>query len=132
MERDQSQQAIPRNSRLRGDVVEAAVKSIQVAANVSDHVEEQTVPSARLQRKLPAEQEGRQADDRQHCQPQQASLHQWQRRFQGIPKYISRSLIASSSNIVFDLEQRSKADLTWILVDGKDKIVGHDDYFLSI
>lgn len=40
MERDQSQQAIPRNSRLRGNVIEAAVKSIQVAADVSDHVEE--------------------------------------------------------------------------------------------
>lgn len=66
MERDQSQQAISRNSRLRGDVVEAAIKSIQVAANVSDHVEKQTVPSARLQRELPAEQESRQADDRQH------------------------------------------------------------------
>lgn len=65
MERDQLPQAIPRGSRLGDDVVETAVESVQAAADVGDHIEEQTVPLARLQRELPAEQKDRQADDYQ-------------------------------------------------------------------
>lgn len=65
VKRDQLPQAVPRDPRLRGDVVEPGVQSVQVVANIGDHVEEQAVPSARLHRQLPAEQEGRQADNHQ-------------------------------------------------------------------
>lgn len=65
MKSDQLPQTIPRSSRLRNDVVETTVESIQTAADVGDHIEEQTIPLARLQREFPAEQEDRQADDYQ-------------------------------------------------------------------
>lgn len=65
MESDQLTQTIPRSSCLRNDIVETAVESIQTAADVGDHIEEQTIPLAHLQRELPAEQEDRQADDYQ-------------------------------------------------------------------
>lgn len=63
MNDDQLPQTIPCDLRLRDDVVKTAVQPIQAAANVGDNVEQQTVPSARLQRMPPAEQETRQTDD---------------------------------------------------------------------
>lgn len=48
MERDQLPQTIPRGSRLRDDVIETNVQSVQTAADVGDHVEEQTIPLARF------------------------------------------------------------------------------------
>lgn len=55
MERDQLPQAVPRDPGLRGNIVEAAVQSIQVATDVRDHVEQQAVPLACLQRQPPAD-----------------------------------------------------------------------------
>lgn len=65
MERDQLPQAIPCGPRLHSDVVKSGIESVQVAANIGDHVEEQAVPPARLHDESPAEQEGRHADNHQ-------------------------------------------------------------------
>jgi hypothetical protein len=39
MEGDQLPQAIPRDLRLRGNVIETRIKSIQISANIGDHIE---------------------------------------------------------------------------------------------
>lgn len=93
MKSDQVSQAIPRGSGSRDDVVQAAVESVQAAADVGDHVQEKTVPLASLQGELPAEQEDRQADDHQQRQPQQIPLHRRRCHFQG--RYASCTLIAT-------------------------------------
>lgn len=65
MKRDQLLQAIARDSRPREDIVETALQSFQVAADVGDRVEEEAVPSARLQRETSTYEEDRQANHQQ-------------------------------------------------------------------
>jgi len=59
MKSDQLPQAVPRDPRLHGDVVETGVESVQVSADIGDHVDQQAVPPARLHHEPLTEQEGR-------------------------------------------------------------------------